>query len=233
MSLHDRIHDARHWLHRARKRFFEARRHRAEVRDRLYLINRRLGLKAGNFRPNAEVDQIDHPHEGGPQGDVFEALKDERGRLIGLEKKLTFDVQHRREVKKTSKRKLKHLLKLQEEQQQEEPPSGLATFDGKTVAAHFIPWLIKIRARGVWSGYVVSGYRTPAYSQSLCYGMCGAPTCPGTCAGIYSSHSQYVNPYGAIDVSDYYTFASEARAVGAPFFNDLPYDRVHFSYNGH
>ncbi len=114
------------------------------------------------------------------------------------------------------------------------PSSGLIYVDGKPVPSWMVPWVQKIRARGNWSGIVVSGYRTPAYSQQLCYGMCGAPSCPGTCAGVNSNHSQgYTYPQGAIDVSDYWTFAAEARAVHAPFKNSLPNDRVHFSFTGY
>jgi ABC-type transporter Mla subunit MlaD len=114
----------------------------------------------------------------------------------------------------------------------EPPASGVTTFDGKQVAAWFVPWLNKIRARGRWSGVVVSGWRDPVYSEQLCLNMCGQKSCPGTCAGRASHHSGSVYPAGAIDVSDYYVFAEEARAVGAPFYNALPNDRVHFSTTG-
>lgn len=108
--------------------------------------------------------------------------------------------------------------------------------DGKAVQPWFAPWVKKIRDRGRWKGWVNSGIRTAAYSESLCYAMCGHPTCPGKCAGIYSRHNEQLPQEqrpGALDVTDYYTFADEARAVGAPFFNDLPSDRVHFSRDGH
>jgi len=114
---------------------------------------------------------------------------------------------------------------------------GVGTFDGKPVAKHFIPYLKYARAHG-WRGYLTSGWRDPAYSEHLCYAMCGAPSCPGRCAGRSSAHSQSTAPYGAIDVSDYWTFASIMRSMPLPsgaarIFNDLPIDRVHFSYNGH
>ena len=117
-----------------------------------------------------------------------------------------------------------------------DPPAsttGIGTYDGHSVAAWFIPWLEKIRARGRWTGVVVSGYRSPEYSTSLCYAICGAPRCPGRCAGASSNHSGVNFPGGAIDVTDYYTFAAEARAIGAPFHNGLPStDPVHFSNPG-
>ena len=115
--------------------------------------------------------------------------------------------------------------------------SGVGYFDGRTVAKHFIPYLKYARAHG-WQGTLNSGWRSPAYSESLCRAMCGAPTCPGRCAGRGSAHSQSVAPYGAIDVSDYWKFADIMRSMPLPpgaarIYNDLPIDRVHFSYNGH
>ena len=113
------------------------------------------------------------------------------------------------------------------------PAAGVVYFDGKPVAAWFVPWLNKIRARGRWKGYLVSGWRDPEYSEQLCINMCGAPSCPGRCAGRASNHSGSSYPAGAVDVSDYYNFAAEARAVGAPFFNALgAQDPVHFSTSG-
>jgi GH25 family lysozyme M1 (1,4-beta-N-acetylmuramidase) len=113
---------------------------------------------------------------------------------------------------------------------------GAVLFDGKPTPGWMVPWIEKIRARGRWKGGVVSGIRTPAHSISLCFGICGRPFCPGLCAGASSNHNAtapVVMCEGAIDVSDFFTFAQEARAVGAPFKNDLPNDRVHFSCTGH
>ena len=84
-----------------------------------------------------------------------------------------------------------------------------------------------------WSGTVTSGYRTPEYSESLCFDMCGAPSCPGTCAGRSSNHSGKVYPRGAIDVSDEATFGAIMRRLGNPIKNSLgPADPVHFSVSG-
>lgn len=112
---------------------------------------------------------------------------------------------------------------------------GFAEFDGKTVAEWMIPWLKRSRAAG-WQGSVVSGVRTPDYSEHLCYAMCGSPTCPGRCAGRGSNHNMLESqgyPYGALDVSDYLRFAEVQRQIGSPLKNDLPIDRVHFSVSGH
>lgn len=111
-------------------------------------------------------------------------------------------------------------------------PSGVAVYDGKQVAAWIIPWLKKSRQAG-WKGTVTSGYRTPAYSEHLCQQMCGAPSCPGRCAGRSSNHSGKRFPAGAVDVSDYENFARIQRRIHSPLKNDLPSDRVHFSVTGH
>jgi hypothetical protein len=109
---------------------------------------------------------------------------------------------------------------------------GLSMYDGRVVVSWMVPWFQKIRARGRWRGTLVSGYRTPAYSESLCYAMCGRPSCQGRCAGRSTNHAKKGYLQGAADMSDYWTFAAEARAVGAPFHNSLPNDRVHFSHTG-
>ena len=111
-------------------------------------------------------------------------------------------------------------------------PSGVGTIDGKEVAKWIIPYVKKARSMG-WNGTVLSGYRSPEYSEQLCMNMCGAPSCPGTCAGKSSNHSGKVYPAGAIDVSDEATFGSIMAKIHAPLKNDLPSDRVHFSYTGH
>jgi hypothetical protein len=113
---------------------------------------------------------------------------------------------------------------------------GTATFDGKTVAAYFVPILKWCREHG-WKGTVVSGYRTPQYSEHLCYVMCGAPRCPGRCAGRSTNHAGLdpnKTPSGAVDVSDYLNFGRiVARCPLTPkLHNYLPNDRVHFSPRG-
>jgi hypothetical protein len=92
--------------------------------------------------------------------------------------------------------------------------------------------VLRIRDAGRWSGYIVSGFRTPAYSESLCYGMCGAPSCPGRCAGRNTNHARKGGRNGAVDLTDYYTFAAECRRLGSWLTNILPNDRVHFSDSG-
>lgn len=96
-----------------------------------------------------------------------------------------------------------------------------------------INWLQRSVNKG-WDGNISSGYRSPEYSDSLCRAMCGAPSCPGRCAGRASNHSQTGPPnWGAVDVSPQYVkFGQIQRELGSPLKNDLPIDRVHYSYTG-
>jgi len=111
--------------------------------------------------------------------------------------------------------------------------SGVTTYDGVHVAEVAVPILQWCRAHG-WRGRLVSGYRSPAYSQSLCYAMCGAPRCPGKCAGTSSNHVGTTASRFAVDVSDYYNFASVVRRcpLKPHIYNNLPSDPVHFSPTG-
>ncbi len=114
------------------------------------------------------------------------------------------------------------------------PRTGVATFDGRPVAAWMKPYLEWARANG-WPGTLTSGFRDPAYSEKLCISMCGAPSCPGRCAGRSSNHSGSSNPSGAIDVSHYDTFGQLMRRCpySPPIFNALgARDPVHFSASG-
>lgn len=113
-------------------------------------------------------------------------------------------------------------------------PDGddLIQIDGKQVAEQVGREVLRIRAGGRWSGYIVSGYRTPAYSQQLCYQICGRPSCPGLCAGTSSNHTRKGGRNGAVDLTDYLTFAAECRRLGSWLENHLPRDLVHFSDSG-
>jgi hypothetical protein len=114
------------------------------------------------------------------------------------------------------------------------PRAGVDTFDGKPVAAWMKPYLVWAREQG-WPGTLNSGWRDPAYSESLCMGICHAPKCPGKCAGRSSNHVGRVKPAGAMDVTHYEEFGRlMQRCPYSPrIFNDLPADRVHFSSTGH
>ena len=119
-----------------------------------------------------------------------------------------------------------------------QPRDGLTAYDGHQVASWMVPQLEYARHVGTggvkWPGVVISGYRTPAYSTSLCIARCGAPSCPGTCAGASSRHSQFRKPDGAVDLSEWEAF--EKAIESCPFeprlINRLPNDRPHRSASG-
>lgn len=111
----------------------------------------------------------------------------------------------------------------------------IVTFDGKPTV-EWLAYRMEVARAAGWGGYLVSGYRTPEYSIQLCYNMCGAPSCPGRCAGAATNHAKKGYGGGAIDVSDYYTFGSLMRTLPIPgirIFNALgAQDPVHFSASG-
>jgi hypothetical protein len=110
--------------------------------------------------------------------------------------------------------------------------TGVGRFDGIPVANAAIPYLRWARDNG-WQGRLVSGWRDPHYSQSLCYRMCGRPSCPGLCAGLSSNHVGSTADRFAVDVSDYVRFGELMRRYpGRHITNQLPRDRVHFSPSG-
>lgn len=125
-----------------------------------------------------------------------------------------------------------------------EDADGVSTWRGFNVASWMVGerkgpdgrqvnWLQKSVDNG-WNGQLNSGWRSPAYSESLCMNMCGAPSCPGMCAGRASNHSQIGPPnWGAIDVQEYVKFGQIQKEIGSPMFNALgPADPVHFSPTG-
>lgn len=111
--------------------------------------------------------------------------------------------------------------------------SGVTRYDGVPVAAVAVRYLDWARQNG-WKGKLISGWRDPAYSQSLCYRICGRPRCPGLCAGLSSNHVGTTNARFAVDVSDYVTFRRViSRCPYTPrIYNALSNDPVHFSPNG-
>lgn len=105
----------------------------------------------------------------------------------------------------------------------------------KRVPSWMIPFL-DASVKAGWSGIISSGVRTPASSIAACYGICGAPSCSGTCAGATSNHNFTEDqgyPNGAIDVTDFGNFGAIQHKIGSPLKNDLPADLVHFSVTGH
>jgi hypothetical protein len=145
-----------------------------------------------------------------------------------------------REMKGRHDHRLHHFKQLRYEH--EHPPviEGLVTFDG-----HQLPgWIAEIdqkaRDSGDWSGSVISGVRSPEYSEHLCIIMCGAPTCPGRCGGRFSNHAcppsgKGVKYEGAEDVTDPAGLQRYCRAHNEPLHGNgeaLPADLNHFSHEG-
>lgn len=110
---------------------------------------------------------------------------------------------------------------------------GVTRFDGVPVAKCAVPILQWCRDHG-WGGHLVSGYRTPAYSEGLCENMCGAPSCPGRCAGRSTNHSGAAPDRFAVDVSEYDEFRETVAhcPLEPKIHNSLPIDPVHFSPSG-
>lgn len=168
----------------------------------------------------------------------WQGLSPEQLRRIGNDRSitphiyaiLTHDKPRTAEMKRRAQGRRKHFAQLRDTHDAQ--ADGLGTFDGKQVAAWIVPWLEKSRDAG-WKGTVTSGFRDPAYSESLCLAMCGAPSCPGRCAGRSSNHSGKEYPAGAVDVTDYTNFGAIQPRIGSPLHNSLgSADPVHFSVAG-
>lgn len=138
----------------------------------------------------------------------------------------------RQRVRDHNKAYAKH--KAEAKSQASTAAGGLATYNGVQVYAGAIKYLDYARAHG-WTGRVNSGYRTPEYSEHLCYNMCGAPSCPGRCAGKSTNHAWKQPTRWAMDVSDYVRFGQIMRTcpITPRIFNALgAQDPVHFSPTG-
>lgn len=111
---------------------------------------------------------------------------------------------------------------------------GVGIFDGKPVCKCAIPILKWARANG-WHGFLNSGWRSVAYSISLCFRICGAPRCPGKCAGASTRHVGKSCDSFAVDVSDYVRFGQlMTRCPLTPHIHNSlgSIDPVHFSPQG-
>lgn len=113
-------------------------------------------------------------------------------------------------------------------------------FDGHEVARWMAVVLQAARDSGMWTGVVFSGRRTKQFSQELCEGICGAPSCPGRCAGLTSNHVgpptyEGVKWEGAADVTDPFGLRHYCETHNAPLHGGgevLPADIAHFSHEG-
>jgi hypothetical protein len=157
--------------------------------------------------------------------------------------KLDRGLQHPRDPRVTSKATVARGIARRVEQRGYHYKSflhpGVTTFDGVRVAKTAVPLLNWARHVGhggqKWKGRLVSGYRDPAYSERLCFAMCGRPSCPGRCAGRSSNHSGQTAQRFAIDVSDYRRFGAVIAAcpLRPKVKNSLgSRDPVHFSPSG-
>ena len=130
-------------------------------------------------------------------------------------------------------RKIPQLKGKVKKASQLDPHGGdVVQWEGKPVVEWIAYWLERSRKAG-WSGVVNSGYRSPEYSEQLCYSICNAPSCPGRCAGRSSNHCLKGDGQGAVDVSEPDQFAAIQRKIGSPLFNALgAADPWHFSKSG-
>ena len=139
-----------------------------------------------------------------------------------------------RRVEKAAERKQARRKKTRAEESSLKVGSGdIVTFDGVPCVEWIAHDLLQARKCGVWNGQLVSGYRTPEHSVEICMDMCGAPTCPGRCAGTSSNHTMKGQGQGAADVTDFVNCERALMEVGSSLHNDLPADLVHMSATGH
>jgi len=157
----------------------------------------------------------------------------------------TFDIlTHRRKRTKAMERRhnerLKHFAELRFHHAHPPVIEGLVTFDGHQLPAWIADINTRARASGMWKGSVISGVRSPEYSEHLCIVMCGAPTCPGRCGGRNSNHAcppsgKGVKYEGAEDVTDPAGLRAFCEAHDEPLIGGgavLPADLNHFSHLG-
>lgn len=159
------------------------------------------------------------------------------------DRKVKAAIQHHREARrdKLARREERLRDKIEARQRQtgqlDPDGDGLAVVDGKLVVTWIARDILEARKRGLLPSWVkvISGYRTPAYSISICISICGAPVCPGRCAGASSRHAQKGQGNGAVDVTlgGQEEFAAAMRAIGSPLHNSIgPSDPNHFSAQG-
>ena len=165
---------------------------------------------------------------------LWELVRERHDANVGgkRRRKLAKQVREARGTRDALVRKLEFLI----EQRDDAPPKGnsIVTFDGKPCAAWIARDLHRIRELG-WDGFMLSGYRTPAYSISLCRAICGQPSCPGRCAGAASNHAKFVEPEGAADLDPGHLSQalSLLRRIGSPLHNAIgPSDPNHVSASG-
>ena len=212
------------------------RRRATKVKKRLKALRLRLRrLKVARRLRAARTENLRRRyHEARRDGKKLKAAKllrkARKSAALLAEIKNTQRVVRKREAQQ--ERKLKYLREQRDRWLDKQ--DGVVSWRGVPVAAWMVPWLERSVKAG-WSGNLLSGFRTPEYSEGLCYAICGAPSCPGRCAGRNSGHSQKVYPGGCIDVvySEAAHFAAIQRRIGSPLHNAIgPSDPNHFSVSG-
>lgn len=206
--LKERIEAAQHWLHETRERYWEA------AHDVKELERFRHG--------DGSLEDLEHFQKRRAREkarrDNREDLKDHLTKKVTA---LEATLKNRKEARAERRGSI-----------YDKDGTAIVIFDGVPVVESAAYWLKLSREAG-WPGRLVSGYRDPEYSESLCQNMCGAPSCPGRCAGRASGHSQRTYPGPCVDVSEYGQFEQIQWQIGSPLKNDLPIDPVHFSPTGH
>lgn len=140
----------------------------------------------------------------------------------------------RERIARGNRRRSAQRREWREELRQADGHDGVVLYDGVPCAAVAVPILNWCREHG-WDGVLVSGWRSKKYSRGLCISMCGAPSCPGRCAGESSNHVGLTVDRFALDVTEYAEF--ERIVAQCPLEprikNELDErDPVHFSPSG-
>lgn len=153
---------------------------------------------------------------------------------------LTHRVEATKAQRQRHKARLPHFKALRYHHKHPPQIEGLVTFDGHQLPAWIAEINQKARDAGYWHGSVISGVRSPEYSEHLCIIMCGSPTCPGRCGGRNSNHAcppsgKGVKYEGAEDVTDAAGLDRYCQAHNEPLIGNgrvLPADTPHFSHAG-
>jgi hypothetical protein len=153
---------------------------------------------------------------------------------------LTHQAPRTKEMVVRHKQRLHHFEELRFHHKHPPQIEGIVSFDGEQVPG----WIAEInqeaRDAGYWHGEVISGVRSPEYSEHLCIIMCGQPTCSGRCGGRFSNHAcpptgKGVKYEGAEDVTDPAGLDRFCREHNKPLIGNgrvLPLDLNHFSHAG-
>lgn len=224
---------------RHRQALHEFQRERETKRERHDAVSERLDrLEADPVANEQEIkattERLEELEHGIHVADTRAELQHTAiSRIVqALRERIRPELGHRKRRRRVLTKRLRHrrhlLRKAIRAENRRDVPPGLGYFDGVLVASNLIPILQHARANG-WGGTVNNGYRSPELSESICYSMCGAPTCPGRCAGRGSAHSQ-TDERACVDVSDPDGFA---RAQNELINILAPADPWHFSRTGH